>query len=48
MWELIGFMSQVASSGEEIINDNLVSLFWSSTAGDQGFVNAVEAEGNVK
>lgn len=41
-------MSRTASSGEEIINDKLVSLFWSSTSGDQGFVNAVEVEGNIK
>lgn len=42
------FVFQTVSSGEEIINDNLLSLFWSSTAGDHGFVNVVEAEGNVK
>lgn len=41
-------MSQAASSGEEIINGNCGSLFWSFTDGDQGFLNAVEAEGNVK
>lgn len=41
-------MSQTASSGEEIINDNLVSLFWISTAGNQGFGNPVEVEENIK
>lgn len=41
-------MSLAAFLGEEIINGNHGSLFWNFTDGDQGFVNAVEAEGNVK
>jgi len=41
-------VSQAASSGEEIINDNNFSLFWSSDAEDQGFVKAVAAERKVK
>lgn len=41
-------MSQAASPREETINGNCGSLFWNFTDGDQGFVNAVEGEGNVK